>query len=45
MDYNKIKNKCVSIEGEKEYDYYGGCLYYNRYICDVEQMLEMLEEV
>ena len=45
LDYNKIKNKCVSVESEKEYDYYGGCLYYNRYICDVEQMLEMLEEL
>ena len=32
-------------ESEKEYDYYGGCLCYNRYVCDVEQMLEMLEEV
>lgn len=44
LQYKKIMRECVTIEEETYGEYYGGYCKYAWYRCDVERMVEILEE-
>lgn len=44
LQYKKIMKNCVEIEETYESDYYGGGCSYKRYVCDVKQLYNMLNE-
>ena len=45
FQYKRIKKECVEIEETREYDYYGGCEYRQRWKCDMEKLYEILKEM
>lgn len=44
LQYKKLMRGCVEIEESRESDYYGGGCTYNRYVCDIKRLYEILEE-
>ena len=44
IDYKKIKNECVKTKTRSDRDYYGGCVEYAYFECDVEKLFNMLIE-
>lgn len=44
LQYKNIKSQCVSVDEYSEHDYYGGCVEYARYRCDLEQLYNILQE-
>lgn len=45
LKYKNIYSKCVTVEEDREHDYYGGTEYFNLYCCDLEKLYEMLTEL
>lgn len=45
LQYKKIWNECVSTDTYGEGDYYGGSVTYMYYMCDMEKLYKMLEEI
>lgn len=45
LQYKKLYSECVREEEYKEYDYYGGCEYHGKWVCDLKQLYEMLIEM
>ena len=45
LRYKSIYNNCVTVEEDRECDYYGGTEYFNFYCCDLEKLYEMLTEL
>lgn len=44
LQYKNIHSQCVDITSREDHDYYGGCVAYARYKCDLEQLFEILKE-
>lgn len=44
-DYRKLWDACVDTDCDAEADYYGGCLHYRWYICNLEQLFNKMEEM
>lgn len=45
LKYLKLKKECVSIDSEYKSDYYGGGCGYSWYICDLNKLYDILEEM
>jgi hypothetical protein len=45
LHYKKIRNRCVSTEDSYESDYYGGGCNYMNWVCDLEELYSILEEL
>lgn len=45
MQYKKIYRECVEIKEFSQGDYYGGCVNYAYFSCDLEQLYYMLTEM
>ena len=45
MQYKKIYRECVEVKEYSQGDYYGGCVNYAYFSCDLEQLYYMLEEM
>ncbi len=45
LQYKKLYNETVSTEEYSECDYYGGCVNYARFVCNLEKLYEMLDEM
>ena len=44
-DYRKLWDACVDEDYDAEADYYGGCLHYRWYTCNLEKLFEKMEEM
>lgn len=44
-DYCKLWDACVDTDYDAEADYYGGCLHYRWYTCNLEQLFDKMEEL
>lgn len=44
LEYKKIQEYCVSMKEYSESDYYGGCVYYAYWSCNLEKLYEKLKE-
>ena len=42
--YSHIYNSCVILDNYSDKDYYGGCVYYNQYVCDIQKLYNKLVE-
>ena len=45
QNYTKLWNACVEEEIISEPDYYGGCMRYKYYYCNLESLFKMMEEM
>lgn len=45
LQYKRIWNECVSTDDYQEGDYYGGCVTYMYYKCDMEKLYKILESL
>ena len=45
LKYKKLFAECVEICEQPERDYYGGCVTYAYYQCNVERLIELLLEM
>ena len=45
LQYKKIRDKCVKTEDWSEGDYYGGCVNYCKYVCDIIELIKLMQEM
>jgi adenylate kinase family enzyme len=45
LQYKKLYNSCVKVETKEEHDYYGGCVTYAYFECDLKRLLSEMEEM
>lgn len=43
--YKEIFDSCVYIDYDEDHDYYGGCVEYEMYVCDIETLFDKLKEM
>ena len=45
QQYAQLWERCVDTDSDAEADYYGGCMHYRWYTCDLKYLFEKMEEM
>ena len=45
QDYARLWDRCVDTDSDAEADYYGGCMHYRWYTCDLKCLFKVMEEM